>query len=237
MGQHYLSLATASVVYPLLYWLELPFFEQYKVSNEPWPWKADHKKWRDLLFQSIALVGINNVLMIPLLAFQNHLMGMEVPFDFSLEGVPTPLKFAFQLLFCAIVEDFVFHMSHRALHTKWLYQKVHKLHHKHIDSVYYAQMTAHPLEFVFGNVLPTVVGPLLLGKRMHLLAVITWFFARNVESAEGHSGYEFPWSPFRWLPFTPGHGYHSFHHSANVGNYSSFFHIWDTIFESNKAYN
>lgn len=164
-------------------------------------------------------------------------MGTKVPFDFSPEGVATPLKFAVQVLFCALCEDFVFHLSHRALHTKWLYQHVHKIHHRHIDIVFYAQSFAHPLEYVFGNVLPSVVGPFILGKRIHVTTAIAWFLARNVESAEGHSGYEFPWSPFRWVPFTPGYGYHSFHHSGNMGNYSSFFHIWDTILGSNKAYN
>jgi sterol desaturase/sphingolipid hydroxylase (fatty acid hydroxylase superfamily) len=30
--------------------------------------------------------------------------------------------------------------------------------------------------------------------------------------------------------------YHDFHHTHNVGNYSSFFQIWDTIFGTNKSY-
>lgn len=30
--------------------------------------------------------------------------------------------------------------------------------------------------------------------------------------------------------------YHNFHHSHNIGNYSSFFTYWDSIFGTNKAY-
>jgi sterol desaturase/sphingolipid hydroxylase (fatty acid hydroxylase superfamily) len=30
--------------------------------------------------------------------------------------------------------------------------------------------------------------------------------------------------------------YHNFHHSHNIGNYSSFFSVWDTVFGTNKHY-
>ena len=38
------------------------------------------------------------------------------------------------------------------------------------------------------------------------------------------------------LPFGSDYGYHVYHHSGNVGNYSSFFTFWDTVFGSNKTY-
>ena len=53
---------------------------------------------------------------------------------------------------------------------------------------------------------------------------------------EDHCGYEFSWSPFRLLPFGSDYAYHAYHHSANIGNYSSFFTTWDSVFGSNKAY-
>ena len=182
------------------------------------------------------LVTFNNGVIIPTLAFAHYWAGDKMVYDFTPEGVPTPLKLAIQFLFCALCDDLAFYFSHRTLHTPWLYQHVHKIHHKHINTVFYASAYAHPLEFVFGNVLPTVVGPLLLGKRIHFTTVIAWFFFRNIEAIEGHCGYEFPWSPFRWVPFQTPYGYHSYHHSSNVGNYSSFFHIWDSIMGTNKVY-
>jgi sterol desaturase/sphingolipid hydroxylase (fatty acid hydroxylase superfamily) len=113
---------------------------------------------------------------------------------------------------------------------------VHKIHHRHINTVFLASASAHPLEYVFGNCLPSTVGVLILGRKMHFVTVIGWFFARNFETLEGHSGYEFSWSPFRWIPLSTGHGYHAYHHSANVGNFSSFFHVWDTVMGSNRSY-
>jgi hypothetical protein len=30
-----------NAIYSILYTIELPFFERYKVTSEPWPWKTD----------------------------------------------------------------------------------------------------------------------------------------------------------------------------------------------------
>ena len=95
---------------------------------------------------------------------------------------------------------------------------------------------AHPLEYFLGNLLPTVLGPLILDDKIHRFTVLAWFVLRSASTIEHHSGYEFPWSPYSIIPFTTDSEYHSFHHSSNVGNYSSFFSIWDTVFDSNEAY-
>ena len=113
---------------------------------------------------------------------------------------------------------------------------MHKIHHKYNPTLFCAAAFAHPLELTFGNILPSGVGVILLGKRMHMTTVIGWFMARGYESNEGHCGYEFSWSPFRFVPFATGYGYHAYHHLTSVGNYSSFFSIWDTIFGTNSSY-
>jgi methylsterol monooxygenase/4-alpha-methyl-delta7-sterol-4alpha-methyl oxidase len=53
---------------------------------------------------------------------------------------------------------------------------------------------------------------------------------------ESHSGYRMSWSPFRVLPFAQATSYHDFHHSHNVGNYSSTLTFWDHFFSTNAAY-
>ena len=57
-----------------------------------------------------------------------------------------------------------------------------------------------------------------------------------MESVDSHSGYEFPFTPFRLVPFSGSATYHDYHHSSNTGNYSSFFTIWDTLFNENTDY-
>lgn len=99
-----------------------------------------------------------------------------------------------------------------------------------------AAQYAHPIELVFGNFVPAAMGILLLGTRMHMTTAFTWYIIRYAESAEGHCGYDFSWSPFRLIPFSSDYAYHSYHHSHNIGNYSSFFTTWDTVWGSNKVY-
>jgi len=66
-----------------------------------------------------------------------------------------------------------------------------------------------------------------------MVTVFAYYIVRMIETTEGHSGYEFPGSPFYLLPFGADYTYHAFHHSKNIGNYSSFFTIWDTVCGSN----
>ena len=135
-----------------------------------------------------------------------------------------------------IIEDLTFHCSHRLLHTRYLYKHIHKIHHEHKVTVSIAGQHMHPLEYVIGGMLPTALGPLILGRRIHFVTAFTWYTLRYIETLEGHSGYEFSWSAFRVLPFGTDFAYHSYHHSHNIGNYSSFFSIWDSVLGSNKAY-
>jgi len=58
----------------------------------------------------------------------------------------------------------------------------------------------------------------------------------QMETADQHSGYEFSWSPYRLIPLSGSANYHNFHHSHNVGNYTSLFTIWDTLCGTNSHY-
>jgi hypothetical protein len=44
----------------LVYYLELPFFEQYKIVKAPWPWKTDEaEEWWALYYKTIKRVALN----------------------------------------------------------------------------------------------------------------------------------------------------------------------------------
>jgi sterol desaturase/sphingolipid hydroxylase (fatty acid hydroxylase superfamily) len=135
-----------------------------------------------------------------------------------------------------ICEDFTFHIMHKILHWKKIYTYIHKIHHTHIITIGIAAEYAHPIEFIFGNAIPTTLGCAILGQKMHMFTVVCWLIVRLGETLDGHCGYEFSWSPYRLIPFSTSASYHDFHHSHNVGNYSSFFSIWDTVFGTNKIY-
>ncbi len=71
---------------------------------------------------------------------------------------------------------------------------------------------------------------MLLGQnKIHLLTYLMWGVFVVVETADGHCGYEFSWSPFRLLPMSGSSEFHYFHHLNYRGNYSPYFTYWDRI--------
>jgi methylsterol monooxygenase/4-alpha-methyl-delta7-sterol-4alpha-methyl oxidase len=152
------------------------------------------------------------------------------------EDTPDWKTFSATVIVMMMVEDFVFHLTHRFLHQKWIYPKIHKEHHDYLVSVSIASEYAHPVDFMLSSIIPSSVGATILAPKIHLSTGLMFSVMRTLESIDGHSGYEFPWSPYRLLPFSASAQYHDFHHSHNVGNYSSFFTFWDTIFGTNIDY-
>ena len=83
---------------------------------------------------------------------------------------------------------------------------------------------------------PVITGMIVLGNNLHSSTLIAWTLFRVFETHDGHSGYEFPWSPFRLIPFGADATYHDFHHSKNVGNFGSLMTIWDSMLNTNKDF-
>ena len=112
----------------------------------------------------------------------------------------------------------------------------HKIHHEYTHPISIAGENSHPVEFALGNHYPALVGCFLLGNKLHFWTLMLWGVLRVAESHDAHCGYELPWSIFRIIPFGADATYHHFHHSKNVGNYSTFMTIWDTVFNTNTEF-
>ena len=135
-----------------------------------------------------------------------------------------------------LAEDFTFYMMHSTLHNPKLYW-IHKSHHEYNRTISIAAEYAHPIEHVT-NSIGFGMGYKLLQMvyPVHIYALIVWTVFRIIETTEGHSGYEWTFSYTSVFPIGGGPEYHAFHHNKNVGNFGSYFIIWDTVFGTNKEY-
>ena len=213
----------------LIYKLKHPFFERYKTTLNKWPWEENYDQWIQLLKKTIKLLFLNHFILLPLVLLPFYLKD-TCPMNTTYEDLPTnAIEIMVQILFFILCEDFGFYFSHRLLHVKWLYPYIHKIHHTYRQVVSISAEYAHPVEFIISNSLTTSLGPFILGNRTHLFTYLLWIIIRVGETADGHCGYEFSWSPYRLLFMSASEDFHNFHHLYFRDNYGSFFTFWDRI--------
>ncbi|MCC9604370.1 sterol desaturase family protein [Blastopirellula sp. JC732] len=141
--------------------------------------------------------------------------------------------FWFSVVAMIVIHDAWFYWTHRLLHTKLLYAKVHRIHHQSHNPTPWAAFAFHPVEaFVQAIILP--LAAILLP--MHPLTVIFWMLYMTGMNVFGHLGFElFPhWflrSPWRRWHNTGVH--HNMHHRCVSSNYGLYFNFWDQWFGTN----
>lgn len=149
-------------------------------------------------------------------------------------GAPYPrwYEVLWQVVLFVYLDDFLYYWMHRAMHTPWLMKRVHGVHHRIVTPWAITGNFMHPVEYVLTGLL-ALVGPILLGA--HVITVWCWIAWRQWEAAEGHCGYDLPWSPTRLLPFNDGAAHHDWHHAKVRGNYAGFLNLWDRVFKTTAA--
>ena len=179
----------------------------------------------------------NNLLVLPAALYAEAAGNNFVAHNaYEIDELPTSLTLIVTIPFCMLLEDAAFTFGHWVLHRKSIYPYAHKMHHILITPIGFCSEFIHPIEYFFANVIPTGLGPFILGKNMHCFTILVWAVIRTAETLDAHSGYEFSWSPYRLIPFSGSADYHDFHHTHNVGNFSSFFSLWDTVFNLNRDF-
>lgn len=117
--------------------------------------------------------------------------------------------------------------------TSTTYLKIIK---RNYNLIVLATLYCHPIEFLFGNLLPMLSGILILKSKIHSITFATWIVYRILFTFEEHSGFDFPWHLNKAFPFTVCADHHNFHHEKNIGNYSEFSIFWDRLFGTDTAY-
>lgn len=167
---------------------------EYKIQegvNVP----LDRKKF----WKAMALSSFNVSLIVPIahtatyFAQEDNIMRPDLP---SIWRVPI------DFVITAVCYEFCFYYGHRLLHMRPFYKHIHKVHHDWTAPISITAVYAHPIEHVFCNIAPALVGPLLIGS--HMLIVYAWVAFATFNTIFSHSGYH--------LPFLKSAEAHDYHH-------------------------
>ncbi|XP_022759533.1 methylsterol monooxygenase 1-1-like [Durio zibethinus] len=153
-------------------------------------------------------------------------------------SLPLPSKWEVisQLVVYFLIEDYTNYWIHRLLHSKWGYEKIHYVHHEYNAPFGFAAPYAHWAEILVLGI-PTFLGPAMVP--CHIITLWLWTVLRQAEAIETHSGYNFPWSPSRFIPFYGGAEYHDYHHYVgrqSQSNFASVFTYCDYVYGTDKGY-
>lgn len=207
----------------------IPYFNRWKIQPDKVPSAKEQWECFKAVLKSHFLVEALPIwLFHPLCASLK--ISVAVPF-------PSWKVMAAQIIVFFLCEDMWHYCFHRLFHYGWFYKNIHKQHHKYAAPFGFTAEYAHPVEVMSLGV-GTVGFPILyafLAKtypawdlpEIHLFTISCWIILRLFQAVDSHSGYDFPWSLNKILPFWAGAAHHDLHHHYFIGNYASSFTWFD----------
>ena len=232
-----LSLLVYTLCMLPIYYLNIPFFEQYKISDKPWPWQSDNQQVRkdfwDLSLRSIKLNAFNMLILIPSLVFIKHLSTFGLS-SYDVEDWPSHIEIARDIIAMTFLHEFSFYSTHRLMHTYPFLYKFHKIHHEYKMNTVLASQHNHPIDYII-----SIAGPALIVGivcQPHSITLFQFTLYILFANYDDHVGYSFPWSPVRWIPLANLTEQHEFHHAVNLGCFASKLNIYDKVFHSDNVY-
>ena len=202
------------------------WLQHFKVQGGPGSGNPSRQLKRDLhVRKAFAHVIASQLLLVA--AFVAFFRPSALGIPTTHETAPGWLRTVLTLVCWHATFDTYFYWAHRALHHRFVYAYVHKQHHEFKEPTGVAALYAHPVEDLLVNGVSTFLGPVLFPS--HGTVLLIYLGLRFHETTDAHSGYDFPWSPWRWLGVLHGGvRRHDWHHSHITGNYGGF-GLWDWL--------
>ncbi|GAV70354.1 FA_hydroxylase domain-containing protein [Cephalotus follicularis] len=203
-------------------------FDKYKIQPKVRLSLSDmFRCYKDVMTMFILVVGPLQLASYPSIKIIGIRTGLPLPSGWEIVS---------QLVVYFMIEDYTNYWFHRFLHGKWGYEKIHKVHHEYTAPIGYAAPYAHWAEILILGI-PSFLGPAIAPG--HLITFWLWIALRQIEAIDTHSGYDFPWSPTKYIPFYGGADYHDYHHyvgGQSHSNFASVFTYCDYIYGTDKGF-
>ncbi len=243
-----LIIATSTLIMVPIYYIQHPFFEQYKVQSEKsWPWldsdsdksrRSSSQFWK-LNIRSIQYTLFNGCILTPLLVYtkiqtltclKSYGIYNYQPMIFTshYETWPTLYEIIYQNISLTIIHELGFYITHRAMHTYPKLYKYHKVHHEYKMNTILASQHNHPIDFVLSLGIPVLLAFVIV-RPSHSFILFQWTIYLVGANVDDHIGYSFPWSPIRWFPLSAETMEHEFHHAKNLGCFGSKLDIYNKL--------
>ena len=171
--------------------------------------------------------SLGTVLLFSLVGFSVYLGSRHGLFNIYSGEIPSAGRLSTEFIAIVLLHDAYFYWAHRAMHTRWLFRRVHRLHHKSRTPTPWAAYAFAPPESVLEAGILPVAAFLLPLHDVTVLLFVTHMIVRNVI---GHAGIElFPswWLKAPLLKWITTTTHHDLHHSHGGYNFGLYFTWWD----------
>ncbi|KAL1919084.1 uncharacterized protein VTP21DRAFT_2465 [Calcarisporiella thermophila] len=212
---HYVIFATALPLTIVTYWIHVGAMAVIDLWQRPkylWRRKIQPGKIPDknLYLKVLGNVLVNQLIVAPL--FGTSLFAISEWFGWTYsytKNLPGTLELLGQLSVFLVIEELGFYYGHRWLHSTALYKPIHKKHHELTAPIGIAAIYCHPIEHILSNLLPLLLGPLVM--RSHILLLWTWVVLGQANAINSHCGFV--------LPLMPSPLAHDYHHATFNSNF------------------
>ena len=194
---------------------------QFFLSNKIQEKKIDYK----VLLNRMPLITFNIFILILL-----NVIGIKFFHHIFLKEFTSVLICFIEILFVLLIDDLFFYFLHRLMHeNKYIYKKIHKIHHRANVPIPLEYIYVHPLEWMSGMIGP-FLGMYVIGG-ISFESYCLYLVIRNMHEIHIHSGIKTS-NISKLIPMYGTNEHHDVHHSHREGNYASTFIIWDLLFRT-----
>jgi sterol desaturase/sphingolipid hydroxylase (fatty acid hydroxylase superfamily) len=163
------------------------------------------------LYKIVKLVLFNQIIITPICIY-----GLYEIYELYDKTIPTVYIVIRDILISLLFTEVFFYYIHRLLHYKYFYRYIHSIHHTYSAPISITAIYAHPLEYIFGNILPIVIGPIVCNS--HLITIWIWQLIVIMNTVIVHSGFA-PKNPIYKYLYIPDPTKHDVHHMSYKFNY------------------